>query len=143
MTASTLLKRLDAATSVFDWSFNSSENTDTGYKLSLQGKSTKDAAELYSLLKDYLYRNNIPFKVATCMRTESDNKEQRRKVMTIYIPNQMNVYDVAEEVYTLSMSYKGWHDIKTPTSYEHYAGCVFVGNDRVNGQYIPAINRIN
>ena len=80
MSQDTLLNRLNAATSVFDWSFNSSANTDNGNKLSLQGKSTKDAAALYSMLKDYLYENNIPFKVATRMRTESDNKKKRKKL---------------------------------------------------------------
>lgn len=142
MTQETLLNRLNAATSVFDWSFNSSAITDNGNKLSLQGKSTKDAAALYSMLKDYLYENNIPFKVATRMRTESDNKEQSKKVMTIYVPNQMDVNEVAEHVYSLTISYKGWHNIKTPKSYYHYAGFVFIGNDMVNGRYTPAKNRV-
>lgn len=142
MSQDTLLNRLNAATSVFDWSFNSSANTDNGNKLSLQGKSTKDAAALYSMLKDYLYENNIPFKVATRMRTESDNKEQSKKVVTIYVPNEMDINEIAEQVYSLTMDYKGWYNIKTPASYTHYAGCVFIGNDMVNGCYTPAKNRV-
>jgi hypothetical protein len=93
------------------------------------------------MLKDYLYQNNIPFKVATRMRTESDNKEQSKKVMTIYVPNEMDVNSVAEDVYALTMSYNGWHNIKTPKSYNHYAGCVFIGNDTRNGIYVPAKDR--
>lgn len=142
MTTDTLLRRLNDATCVYDWTFNTSANTSDGNKLSLQGKSTKDAAELYGLLRDYLYENNIPFKVATCCRTESKTLgEQARKVLTIYVPNEMDVNEIAEAVYTLTMPYKGWYDVKTPKSYTHYAGCVFIGNDRKNGAYVPASQR--
>ena len=142
MTTDLLLRRLNSATSVCDWMFNSVAKTDNGNKLSLQGKSTEDAALLYELLHPYLYANNIPFKVATCQRTQNKNMgEQRNKVVTIYIPNEMDVTEVAEQVYSLTMNYKGWYNIKTPTSYQHYAGCVFVGNDRQNGAYVPALKR--
>ena len=51
----------------------------------------------------------------------------------------MDYLEVAEAIYTLIKDYKGWHNIKTPTSYKHYAGAVFYRNDRNEyGDYIPA-----
>lgn len=142
MTPEKLLSRLNSATSTCDWMFNTSAETNKGDKLSLQGKSTNDAAALYGMLNDYLSSNNIPFKVGTCQRMNNEYLgEQRRKAVTIYVPNNMNVQEVAEAVYQLTLNYKGWYDVKTPTSYKHYAGCVFIGNDRKDGKYIPAINR--
>jgi hypothetical protein len=66
-------------------------------------------------------------------------KEQSHKVMTIYIPNQFNRFEFAEQIYSMIMDYKGWYNINTPSSYEHFAGGVFMRNDRDNaGNYIPA-----
>jgi len=142
MTTEKLLSRLNSSTSAFDWMFNTSADTNNGDKLSLQGKSTSDCAELYGMLKDYLFANEIPFKIGTCQRMNNEFLgEQRRKAVTIYVPNHMDVKEVAEKVYSLTTDYKGWHDVKTPTSYEHYAGCVFIGNDQRNGKYVPAKDR--
>jgi hypothetical protein len=122
-----------------DLMFNTDADTSNGVKLSLQGKSVADAVALYSALASFLLPLNIPFKVATSKRFSLANKEQSRKAMTIYIPNGMDAMQIAEDVYSLTMDYNGWNDIATPTSYEHYAGCVFFRNDRdENGRYVPA-----
>ncbi len=123
----------------YDVNFNFGLSTSDGWKLSLQGKSIEDSYNLYELLREYLSENMISFKVATSKRFGHSDMEQSKKAMTIYIPNNLNIYDVCEDVYTLTKNYKGWHDIKTPTSYEHYSGCVFYRNDRDNnGNYIKA-----
>ena len=67
------------------------------------------------------------------------NNQQSTKLMTIYIPNSLDVLFFAELVYRAIPNYKGWYDIKTPSAYEHYAGGIFFRNDRdANGIYIPA-----
>lgn len=110
-----------------------------GWKLSLQGKSVEDSLELYNLVGQYLIDNAISFKVGTRKRIEHTHPEQSKKVMTIYCPNDMDIKDLAEHIYSLTMDYKGWYDIKCPTSYKHYAGCVYYRNDRDEyGTYLKA-----
>lgn len=110
-----------------------------GWKLSLQGKSIEDTIELFSKLEQFLSLQSIDFKVATHKRINHSNKEQSHKVLTIYVPDHINVENLAESVYSLTKDYKGWQNIKTPTSYEHYAGCVFIRNDRdEHGNYIKS-----
>jgi hypothetical protein len=113
------------------------DDSSKGWKLSLQGKSINDAAELYDLCYEYLENNNIAFKVATEKRMKDPHAEQSKKALTIYVPNHMDHLQVAEEIYTLTKSYKGWQNIKTPVGYEHYAGAVYYRNDRNEyGDYI-------
>lgn len=115
--------------------------TDKGHKLSLQGKTIEDSVSLYRALYVHLNRKGVPFKVGTLRRTYLKG-EQSNKLMTIYCPDDMDINELAEFVYSKTMDYKGWYDIKTPTSYKHYAGCVFIGNDRdSSGVYIPVKNR--
>ena len=121
-----------------DIMFNSETSTSDGWKISIQGKCVEDAVFLFNALDSFLRYNEIPFKVATKKRLSSGNVEQSRKAMTIYCPNNLDVSILAEDVYGLITSYKGWYDVKTPTSYSHYAGGLFIRNDRINGQYIPA-----
>lgn len=114
-------------------------STSNGWKLSIQGKSIEDASFLFERLEGFLSSNSIPFKVGTAKRFSHENKEQSKKAMTIYVPNSFNHLELAEEVYSLILDYKGWQDIKTPSSYSHYAGGIFFRNDRdESGQYIPA-----
>tara|TARA_R110000868_G_scaffold87876_2_gene245410 strand:+ start:1846 stop:2262 length:417 start_codon:yes stop_codon:yes gene_type:complete len=137
MNVQTLRARLNDSR-MFDWSFNSSATTENGMKISMQGKSVEDSIFLFEKLSGYLYANNIPFKVATAKRFELDS-EQGRKAMTIYCVDGFDFAQLCEDVYGLTMDYKGWQDIKIPTSYSHYAGGLFVRNDRdANGVYIPA-----
>ena len=80
----------------------------------------------------------MPFKVATANRFELDS-EQGFKAFTIYCPDGFDFEQLCEDVYGLTMDYKGWQNIKTPTSYSHYAGGLFVRNDRdANGVYVSA-----
>ena len=119
---------------------NRQTNADTsdGWKLSIQGKTIQDAMYLYDNLKYLLSALNLPFKVGT-QKLIDKNTEQSTKLMTIYIQNGYSVYTIAEMFYNKIANYKGWYDIKTPTSYEHYAGAIFIRNDRNNkGNYIPA-----
>jgi len=128
-------------TRIFDLQFDNSTVTDKGFKISIQGKTIEDSVYLYDTLHKFFYKNNIPFKVGTAKRVALKN-EQGNKVMTIYCPDTMNVNELAEKVYSLIPNYKGWYNIKTPTSYEHYAGGLFIGNDRnANGYYVPATER--
>ena len=123
---------------VCDWSFNTSATTDNGMKISIQGKNIEDSIFLFEKLSGYLYANNVPFKVATSKRFELDG-EQSRKAMTIYCVDGFDFAQLCEDVYSLTMDYKGWQNIKTPTSYVHYAGGLFFRNDRDSkGLYIPA-----
>jgi hypothetical protein len=109
-----------------------------GWKLSLQGKTTDDAKQLYDLLGSWLQSNNIPFKVGTVkLINNAKRPEQRTKLLTIYVPDGEDLYEFMERVYKKVKSYKGWHNIKPPRGYEHYAGPIFFRNDRdEEGNYV-------
>ena len=135
------LKRRLLVTSVYDMNIHSPLSSDNGWKISIQGKTINDSIFLYERLSSFLMDNNVPFKVATINRYELRRvrKEQSHKAMTIYCPDGMDFNTLCENIYNLIIDYKGWQDIKTPTSYEHYAGGLFIRNDRdENGKYIPA-----
>ena len=114
--------------------------SESGWKLSLQGKTTDDAKELYKLLGSWLNSNNVAYKIGTSkLINQTQRKEQQTKLLTIYVPDDEDLMDFAEKVYKKVKRYKGWYNIKTPTSYKHYAGAVFYRNDRdSSGKYIPA-----
>ncbi len=132
------LKKMITDGKRMDIQFNG-KSSENGWKISIQGKNIEDIFYLVDILYDYLRKNNITFKVATDRRISHPNKEQSKKVMTIYNPDGMDVYDLAEKLYKLTKKYKGWYNIKTPTSYEHYAGGLYIRNDRTDsGRYIPA-----
>jgi hypothetical protein len=133
------LSNILSTAKIYDLMFNTETKTDNGWKLSIQGKSLDDVIFLYDRLSDYLFDNKIPFKIATNKRIISSNKEQSQKVMTIYVPDYIDVYEFAETIYSKIIDYKGWYNIKTPTNYEFYAGGVYIRNDRDEyGDYIPA-----
>ena len=142
MKASTLKRKL-IETGLYDIMFHSPVSTDNGWKISIQGKNVGHSIFLYEKLHEYLNGLDIPFKLATVNRYAllNMNKEQSHKAMTIYCPDGYIFNEVCEDVYSRIMNYKGWQDIKTPTSYEHYAGGLYTRNDRDdNGNYIPAKN---
>ena len=72
----------------FDRSF------DTGWKISLQGKSIEDAKLLLDSLYDYLCENNISFKVGTLKRFELQShedwqeREQGRQSLNNLLPGR-------------------------------------------------------
>jgi hypothetical protein len=147
------LKQYLESTRVYDlhlYTPEMSKSASNGWKLSIQGKSLDDSLFLWDRLHTMFEEMSIPYKMGTAKRlnliTNRDNikREQGYKIMTIYIPNiysetEDNLMTFAEEVYSKIRDYKGWHDIKLPTSYKHYAGGVFYRNDRnENGEYISA-----
>ena len=137
MTTSHITRLLDSART-YDMVFDTPASTSNGWKLSIQGKSINDAAFLYSRLHTFLFSNDIPFKVGTARRFSIDG-EQGYKAMTIYCPNNLDLFTLAEDVYSIIIDYKGWQDIKTPSAYSHYAGGVFFRSDRdASGAYVPA-----
>ena len=113
-----------------------------GMKLSIQGRTVDDIFEVYQILGGYLKSNQIEYKLATVKRLEKASGPQKHKVMTIYIPDDVDDWrQSAEEVSVLlhEHSYRGWHNLSTPPNYEHYANAVFFRNDRDEyGDYIPA-----
>jgi hypothetical protein len=112
-----------------------------GMKLSILGKTVEDIYKVYGLLKPYLHKNRITYKVATRKRVEQATPPQNYKIMTIYIPDGESWSEIAEDVSQLLHKgrYKGWHNIPTPPLYQHYANAVFYRNDRdSSGAYIPA-----
>lgn len=134
-----LMRNLLTMAKISDIPFPSSANTSNGWKISIQGKTLDDVIFLYDRLHVYLTHHEIPFKIGTKKRLTNSNKEQARKIFTIYCPNNMDLNKLCETIYTLIDGYKGWQNIPTPTSYEHYAGGLFIRNDRDKyGSYKPA-----
>lgn len=122
---------------IYDISFPGTDSSD-GWKLSIQGKTVEDIIFVYDKLSKYLEKEQIAFKVATIKRLNHPDKEQSKKIMTIYVPNDYDKKELAEKIYKKIKNYKGWHNIKTPTGYKHYAGGIFYRNDRDSkGNYIP------
>lgn len=116
----------------------SDEDFSEGWKLSIQGKTVQDVMYLYDTLKGLLYETNVSFKMATKKLIDLNN-EQSTKLMTIYIPNGIDVKMFAELIHRKIKDYKGWEGITHKESYEHYKGGIFFRNDRdANGEYIPA-----
>ena len=106
----------------------------------IQGKSIEDSIFLYQRLNEYLYSNSIPFNIATAKRFDffDVNREQSHKAMTIYCADGFDFSQLCEDVYSLILDYKEWHDIISPSNYQHYAGGLFFRNNRdAYGSYIP------
>ena len=122
----------------YDTQYNglSSEN---GWKLSILGKSIEDRDFLKRHLEPYLIKNKISHKIANDTRINHPDKIQSKKLLTIYVPDSLNYKSLAEHLLKFLKKYKGWHNIKTPNGYEHYANGIFFRNDRDDyGNYIPA-----
>lgn len=119
--------------------YNGSADVSNGWKLSIQGKTVQDATFLYEALRGLLFASKASFKIGTKKLIDKKHPQQSTKLMTIYIPNGVEVKSFAELVYLNIMDYKGGQDIKTPQSYEHYANAIYFRNDRnESGEYIPA-----
>lgn len=132
-----LIRNLLTKAKKADMPFPSSANTSNGWKISIQGRTLDDVIFLYDRLHVYLIHHEIPFKIGTKKRLTNSNKEQARKIFTIYCPNNMDINKLCESVYNLIRDYRGWYNIPTPTSYEHYAGGLYFRNDRDEyGNYI-------
>lgn len=127
-----------SSTKVYDVHFPGRDSS-KGWKLSILGKSLKDSNYLWDKLHDYLVKNDIAHKFGTLKRIEHPNKIQSKKLVTIYVPNDISVETLAPKIEKLLIGYKGWHDIKTPPKYEHYSNGIFFRNDRdESGDYIKS-----
>lgn len=125
----------------YDIQFNDRPST-KGDKISIIGKSIDDVFEIYDCVHTWLDLKNITYKVATNKRVEHPDYEQSKKLMTIYVPDDMDKFDLMLRLEILLKNYKGWNDIKTPfKGYKHYSGGIFFRNDRdTAGNYIAAKN---
>lgn len=143
MALSSSIRRVLESSRIFDMNVPGRPSKQ-GSKLSIQGRTLEDAVQAYSLLQKYLMDHSIAHKVATLKRVSDPDPIQSKKIITVYIPDEDYPTEIAEEVYLRLQKggYKGWYNIKDPPSYEHYAGAVWMRNDRdEQGQYIPA-NRV-
>jgi hypothetical protein len=98
-----------------------------------------DVKNLIDMLFPYLMDEEIPFKFATKKRIESDNKEQSRKIFTIYNPTGNDFEKLVDKITELSKNYKGGESVPPPSKYQKINPNVYVRNDRDDkGEYIPA-----
>ena len=110
-----------------------------GWKLSIQGKTLDDAKFLYDNLIKFLMISKCSFKFGTKRLINCGHSQQSRKLLTIYIPNGVDVKSFAELVYLHIPDYSGGDDVPKPDSYTHYKNAIYYRNDRdENGDYIPA-----
>tara|TARA_R110000851_G_scaffold295152_6_gene450010 strand:+ start:182 stop:601 length:420 start_codon:yes stop_codon:yes gene_type:complete len=118
---------------------NGSAYHSDGFKLSIQGNSLTDAKYLYDKLIDFLLISKCSFKFGTSKLISCDNVQQSKKLLTIYIPNGVEVKSFAELIYLHIKDYEGGNDITKPDSYEHYKNAIYFRNDRdEDGTYISA-----
>lgn len=146
----------------FDLPFHSHLNTDNGWKISIQGKSTDDSLYLFRKLHEFLLNKDIPFKVATCRRMNyfknyiieyehelEENcqkqkyiKEQSHKAMTIYCPDDFDIINLCEIVKELIPEYDGFVGVDDPTSYTLFSKGIYYRNDRDSeGNYVMPQSR--
>ncbi len=109
-----------------------------GWKISVQGHTVEDAVELVERLGNLLSGTKVYFKVGT-QRLIDAKSEQSTKLLTIYLPKNVDTRSYCELVRINLEGYKGADDIEEKRSYTKYAPGIFYRNDRdVNGEYIPA-----
>lgn len=114
-------------------------NWSDGFKLSIQGETLEDSEYLYNNLIGLLDSTNCSFKFGTSRLINSGDPQQSKKLLTIYVPNGVDVKSFAELVYLNIEDYKGGDKVPKPDSYEHYRGAIYYRNDRdENGKYIAA-----
>jgi hypothetical protein len=110
-----------------------------GFKLSIQGESLEDSAFLYERLIGFLEGSKCSFKFGTNRLINSGHPQQSKKLLTIYMPNDVDVESLAELVYLKIIDYTGGDKVKQPDSYTHYKNAIYFRNDRdENGEYISA-----
>jgi hypothetical protein len=110
-----------------------------GNKVSIQGKTIDDAMYLYDNLIALLGSTKSNFKFGTNILINCDNEEQKTKLLTIYVPDNVDTKSFAELVYLNIKDYEGGEDIPTKKSYTHYKNAIYYRNDRdEDGNYIPA-----
>lgn len=107
-----------------------------GWKLSIQGKTIEDSLYLYRSLINLLIGTKVYFKFATKLLIDLKHPQQSHKLLTIYLPKDVDTKSFAELVYINLRQYVG-HGGITPEGYTHYKSGIFYRNDRdANGKYI-------
>lgn len=114
---------------------------DQGWKLSIQGKTLDDVGYLAKNLFRLLSATKASFKFGTQKLIDIKHPQQSTKLLTIYIPNNVDPKSFAELVRLNLLDYKGAEGIPKPESYSVYSKelGIYYRNDRdENGEYIPA-----
>lgn len=107
-----------------------------GWKLSLQGHTLEDLGFLADRLVVLLEASKASYKFATQRLIDLKN-EQSTKLLTIYIPNGVEVKSFAELVRLNIEDYHGADDIEHKKGYVKYAPGIFYRNDRdAYGNYV-------
>lgn len=117
--------------------FQGEANWRDGWKLSIQGETIEDSLFLFDALIGFLVTSKCSYKFATKKLIESGIPQQEHKLLTIYIPNGVDVKSFAELVHLNMSEYKGGKNVTPPTMYEHYKNAIYFRNDRdENGEYV-------
>jgi hypothetical protein len=144
MTKSEFKERLDTEVIQMFIYYKGTANHKDGWKLSIQGKTVEDAAELYDRLISLLMITKCSFKFGTKRFINYDDSLQSNKLLTVYIPNGVDPKSFAELVYLHLENYNGHEGLGQPNSYTHYKGPIYYRNDRdEDGHYISANEELN
>lgn len=109
-----------------------------GWKISIQGHTLEDSKYLFTRLVGLFQATGVYFKFGT-QKLIDLNSEQSTKLITVYLPNNVDPKSYCELVRLNITEYKGADDIEEKRSYTKYAPGIFYRNDRdENGDYIPA-----
>lgn len=118
--------------------YGSRNNTRGGWKLSIQGRTIGDLESLIDKSFDYLDKNNFMFKYATPNLIALKHETQSTKFLTVYCPDDMDIYELAKNMSEVLVDYKGGVGFTEQKMYEYFCDGIFIRNDRdENGTYIP------
>ena len=140
MDAKDLLKALKSHTGYFI-QIQGDSTMYKGWKLSIQGKTLEDSKFLFDNLIGLLLSTKANFKFATQKLIDLKHAQQSTKLLTVYVPDDVDPESYAELVKLNLSSYEGADGIKTPESYTPYSAQlgIYFRNDRnEDGEYIPA-----
>lgn len=138
MTTETINKVLDALIDSDEYFIQIHGEADwrDGWKLSIQGHNMEDMEFLIDRLVLFLESTKASYKFATQKLIDLKNA-QSTKLLTIYIPNGVEVKSYAELVHLNLEGYHGADDIEHKAGYTKYSPGIFYRNDRDgNGNYI-------
>lgn len=120
---------------------NGDASFEDGWKLSIQGKTLEDSQFLVKNLFGLLYATKASYKFGTQKLIDTKHPQQSTKLLTIYIPNNVDPKSFAELVRLNLLDYKGAEGINIPKSYQAYSkelGIYFRNDRNEHGEYIPA-----
>lgn len=130
-----LIKALQTSKQAFIQVNGSCEWSD-GWKISVQGKTVYDAINIVTALMPLFAATKVSFKIATQIVIDS-NSEQSTKLVTIYIPNNVDPKSYAELVKINLTNYEGAQGIPDKIGYIKYSEGIYYRNDRdSDGNYV-------